>query len=93
VTTTGPNPGDKFVCACRHCGGTRSVSAGVRAGFDDGVEDLFAENDCDCPKPSNAFIVQACDVCGETNKHWLGCAFIGLPEATDDDMTNADDVE
>jgi hypothetical protein len=32
------------------------------------------------------FRARACDQCGEVGKHWLGCAFIGLPAIPDDDV-------
>ena len=73
---TAPQPGDTFYVECRHCKGRRSVATGER----NGEQCLFVENDCACPKPASALVVVACDMCGETGRHWLGCEFIGLPE-------------
>ena len=81
--------GDTFFCICRHCGGRRSITAGGRRAIyaedPTAPTDLFAENDCDCPKPSAMLAVVACEICGETGKHWLGCEYIGLPEIPKDE--------
>lgn len=71
----------RFVVECKHCKGLRSVSTGFRVRYPNGPKDLFAENDCDCPKPSSIAVVEACEHCGETGKHWLGCSYIDLPES------------
>jgi|HubBroStandDraft_3_1064219.scaffolds.fasta_scaffold834535_1 hypothetical protein len=73
--------GDTFYCVCRHCGGQRSITVGMRFG----EKELFAENDCKCPKPAALFRAVACDQCAEIGKHWLGCAFIGLPSIPTDE--------
>jgi hypothetical protein len=84
--TVKPKKGDKFYCVCRHCGARRTISTGYRARYADdpkAPEDLFAENDCKCPKPSIVLATVSCETCGETGKHWLGCEYIGLPSSED----------
>jgi hypothetical protein len=78
-----PKTGDTFCCECRHCGGRRTVSTGYRAIYAHdpaAPEDLFAENDCRCPKPVAVLKPVPCEYCSEVGKHWLGCEYIGLPE-------------